>query len=133
MLNHHIFNIETFSKNSIFNEKIFIDCEHQCLSIISYQCKFNHIFNIDILSTNIQFLSKFQISIVGAGGLEPPVSGRTDLQSARLPITGYAPNQKCYGTLLCLSHIFNIVTFFINSIIIENIFMFVYCMNNVHI
>ncbi len=28
---------------------------------------------------------------VGAGGLEPPVSGRTDLQSVRLPITGYAP------------------------------------------
>ena len=33
---------------------------------------------------------------MGAGGLEPPVSGRTDLQSARLPITGYAPNLFLY-------------------------------------
>ena len=28
---------------------------------------------------------------VGGEGLEPPVSKRTDLQSARLPITGYPP------------------------------------------
>lgn len=34
--------------------------------------------------------NKFIFS-VGAGGLEPPVSERTDLQSVRLPITGYAP------------------------------------------
>ena len=36
-------------------------------------------------------------NVVGADGLEPPVSLRTDLQSARLPITGYAPNlYVCY-------------------------------------
>ena len=32
--------------------------------------------------------------IVGEEGLEPPVSKRTNLQSARLPITGYSPNFK---------------------------------------
>ena len=39
---------------------------------------------------------------VGEEGLEPPVSKRADLQSARLPITGYPPktfecfNHSCY-------------------------------------
>lgn len=31
---------------------------------------------------------------MGAGGLEPPVSERTDLQSVRLPITVYRPNNS---------------------------------------
>ena len=31
-------------------------------------------------------------NVVGGDGFEPPVSLRTDLQSAWLPITGYAPN-----------------------------------------
>ena len=38
---------------------------------------------------------------VGEEGLEPPVSKRADLQSARLPITGYPPKHlnvqhSCY-------------------------------------
>ena len=31
---------------------------------------------------------------MGREGLEPPVSERADLQSARLPVTGYSPNLK---------------------------------------
>ena len=33
-------------------------------------------------------------NVVGEEGLEPPVSERADLQSARLPVTGYSPNLK---------------------------------------
>ena len=32
---------------------------------------------------------------VGGEGLEPPVSMRIDLQSTRLPITGYPPDYIC--------------------------------------
>lgn len=47
--------------------------------------------------------SNFEVHFVGAGGLEPPVSERTDLQSVRLPITGYAP--------FCFSECKGITTF----------------------
>ena len=35
------------------------------------------------------------LHFVGGEGLEPPVSMRIDLQSTRLPITGYPPNYIC--------------------------------------
>ena len=41
---------------------------------------------------------------MGEGGLEPPVPKGADLQSARLPVTGYSPRyevnfEKCYKIL----------------------------------
>ena len=53
---------------------------------------------------------------VGEEGLEPPVSKRADLQSARLPITGYPPK-----TFECFNHsyyIYNIDTISKNSFFI---------------
>ena len=61
-------------------------------------------------------------NVVGADGFEPPVSLRTDLQSARLPITGYAPN-----FILCMfviSYILNIETNIKISNYIKIIFLF---------
>ena len=37
---------------------------------------------------------------MGGEGLEPPVSERADLQSARLPITGYPPKNNLIEHLL---------------------------------
>ena len=51
-------------------------------------------------------------NVVGADGFEPPVSLRTDLQSAWLPITGYTPN-----FILCMfviSYIFISIFYILN-------------------
>ena len=71
LLNNHIFNIETFSKNSIFNENFLIDCERRYYKWFQIGM-FNHIFNIDIFSINIQYFINISNIFVGVGGLEPP-------------------------------------------------------------
>ena len=107
LLNKHIYNIETFSKNSIFNENFLIDCERRYYKWFQIGM-FNHVFNIDIFSTNIQYF--INISNINCGG---GWTRTTSLRENRFTVCA-ATNYRLRPQFIvvCLSYIFNIETIY---------------------
>ena len=67
---------------------------------------------------------------VGEEGLEPPVSKRADLQSARLPITGYPPKTfECFNHSCYMYNVINFIYFIKNYYLILIIVFFYFKFN----